>query len=188
VARADPRICHARGARRLGVDLYEYLIEQLRSDPGDSGLWYRLVAGADEARVREAVDLAVSLWDMSEISRGPALEHFGGPSGPLASVDFILQELPRFPGVGTPLIAASLRSPVIRHRLVALRALSRWQEKPAGLMQLVGDLASADPHDDVLQSAAEVIDGKVIQDPGAESDVDADGDGSTQESDAGDGT
>lgn len=167
----------------MGVDLHHYLIEQLKSDPGDPGLWYRLVADADEARVREAVDLAVSLWDLSEISRGPALEHFGGPSGPLASVDFILQELPRFPGVGGPLIAASLQSPVIRHRLIALRALSRWPEKPASLMHLVGDLARDDPHDDARQSATDVIDGKVIQDPGDEPDLDVDGGENAREAD-----
>src|SRR5207247_729847 len=120
---------------------------QIRNDSGDSGLWYRFVAGSDEARLREAVDLAVSLWDLSEISHGPALDHFGGPSGPLASVDFILQELPRCPGVGASLIGASLWSPVIRHRLIALRALSRWQEKPSDLMQLVSDRARDDPHE-----------------------------------------
>lgn len=173
---ADERRQGMEVADRLGVDLHQYLIEQLRNDPGDSGLWYRFVAGADEARLSEAVDLALSLWDASEISRGPALEHFGGPSGPLASVDFILQELPRFPGVGAPLIDASLRSPVIRHRLIALRALSRWQDKPSDLMQVVSDLARDDPHEDVRESARLVLAGKTIPGP-EESDGDAGGDG-----------
>jgi hypothetical protein len=173
---ADERRRGMEVAGRLGVDLHQYLIDQLRNDPGDSGLWYRFVAGSDEPRLREAVDLAVTLWDLSEISRGPALDHFGGPTGPLASVDFILQELPRVPGVGASLIGASLRSPVIRHRLIALRALSRWEEKPSDLMQLVSDLARADPHDDVRQSASDVIAGKVIEDHDAESDFDVDDD------------
>jgi hypothetical protein len=181
---ADERRQGMEVAGRLGVDLHEYLIEQIRNDPGDPGLWYRFVAGADEPRLREAVDLAVSLWDLSEISRGPALEHFGGPSGPLASVDYILQELPRFQGVGASLIGASLQSPVIRHRLIALRALSRWHEKPASLMQLVGDLAGTDPHEDVRQSASEVIAGKLIEDPNAESDFEVDGDEGSREIDA----
>jgi hypothetical protein len=169
---ADERRKGMEVAGRLGVDLHQYLIDQIRNDPGDSGLWYRFVAGSDESRLREAVDLAVSLWDLSEISRGPALDHFGGPSGPLASVDFILQELPRFPGVGASLIGASLRSPVIRHRLIALRALSLWQEKPSDLMQLVSDLARDDPHDDVRESAALVLAGRAIPGP-EESDSDA---------------
>jgi hypothetical protein len=152
-------------AGRLGVDLHQYLIDQLRSDPGNSGLWYRFVAGADEPRLREAVDLAVTLWDLSEISRGPALDHFGGPSSPLASVDFILQELPRFPGVGASLIGASLRSPVIRHRLISLRALSRWEEKPPELMHLVSNLARDDPHEDVRENAGLVLAGRAIPGP-----------------------
>jgi hypothetical protein len=163
-------------AGRLGVDLHQYLIDQLRNDPGDSGLWYRFVAGADEPRLREAVDLAVALWDLSEISRGPALDHFGGPSGPLASVDFILQELPRFPGVGASLIGASLCSPVIRHRLISLRALSRWQEKPTELMHLVSNLARDDPHEDVRENARLVLAGRSIPGPD-EFDDDADGGG-----------
>ena len=180
----DERRTGMEVAQRLGLDLHDYLIEQLRGDPGDSGLWYRLVAGADESGVREAVELADSLWELSEISRGPALEHFGGPSGPLASVDYILQELPRFPGVGAPLIAASLYSPVIRHRLLALRALSRWEEKPADLVEQVKRLAYEDPHDDVRRSAAEVLAGNVIADPGAEFEVEDGEQASGAESDS----
>lgn len=180
----DERRAGMEVAQRLGLDLHDYLIEQLRGDPGDSGLWYRLVAGADESGVREAVELADSLWELSEISRGPALEHFGGPSGPLASVDYILQELPRFPGVGAPLIAASLYSPVIRHRLLALRALSRWEEKPADLVEQVKRLAYEDPHDDVRRSAAEVLAGNVIADPGAEFEVEDGEQASGAESDS----
>ena len=172
---ADERRKGMEVAGRLGVDLHQYLIDQIRNDPGDSGLWYRFVAGSDEARLREAVDLAVSLWDLSEISRGPALDHFGGQSGPLASVDFILQELPRFPGVGASLIGPSLRSPVIRHRLIALRALSRWQEKPSDLMQLVSDLARDDPHEDVRESAGLVLAGRTIRPEESDSDASADG-------------
>lgn len=174
--KADERRRGMEVAGRLGVDLHQYLIDQLRNDPGDSGLWYRFVAGADERRLREAVELAVTLWDLSEISRGPALDHFGGPSGPLASVDFILQELPRFPGVGASLIGASLCSPVIRHRLISLRALSRWQEKPPELMHLVSNLARDDPHDDVRENARLVLAGRAIPGP-EEFDDDADGGG-----------
>ena len=162
-------------AGRLGVDLHQYLIDQLTNDPGDSGLWYRFVAGADEPRLREAVDIAITHWDLSEISRGPALDHFGGPSGPLGSVDFILQELPRFPGVGAALIGASLRSPVIRHRWFALSALSRWEEKPSDLMQLVSDLARDDPDEGLRRDARVVLAGRAIPDP-EESDDDSDGD------------
>lgn len=164
----DARRAGIEVAKRLGFDLHDYLVECLKKDPGDSGLWYDFVAGGDEAVVREVVDLATSLWDLDEIARGPALEHFGGPSGPLASVDFILQELSRYPGVGAPLIAASLRSPVIRHRLIALRALSRWDHTPSELIEQVRRLSSDDPDDDVRESAASVLAGEVISDPAAE--------------------
>ena len=169
---ADERRRGMEVAGRLGADLRPYLIDQLRNDPDDSDLWYRLVAEADEPQVREAVDLAVTLWDLSEISRGPALDGWG-PSGPLASVDFILQELPRFPGLGASLIGACLWSPVIRHRMIALRALSRWQEKPSDLMRLVNDLARDDPYKEARRDARLVLAGRAIPDP-EEADDDAD--------------
>lgn len=165
---ADGRSKGMEAGGRLGLDLHDYVIEQLRADPGDPGLWYRLVAGGDEERVREAVRLAEELWDLSEIARGPALDYFGGPSGPLACADFLLQELPRFPGVGGPLIGASLLSPIVRHRFVALRALSRWEEKPADLLETAERLAREDPDDEVRGDAAKVVAGQVLEDPGAE--------------------
>jgi len=159
---ADERRRGMEVAARLGVDLHQYLVDRLRNDPGDPDLWYRFVAGADELRLREAVDLAVSLWDLSEIARGPVPSQPKGARGPLASVGWIIQELARFPGVGAPLIAASLRSPVTADRAFALRALSRWQEKPADLVELVADLARMDPSERLREDAELVLAGRSL--------------------------
>ena len=149
-------------AARLGIDLHQYLVDRIRNDPGDPDLWYRFVAGTDELRLREAVGLAVSLWDLSEIARGPVPSQLKGARGPLASAGWIIQELVRFPGVGAPLIAASLRSPVTNDRALALRALSRWQEKPSELMELVADLARMDPSERLREDAGLVLAGRSL--------------------------
>jgi hypothetical protein len=159
---ADERRLGMEAATRLGVDLHAYLLDRLEREPGDSGLWFRLLAGADEIRVREAVAAALSLWDLSEIARGPALDLFGDADGPLGSVDYLLQELPRFPGVGGPLLEASLQSPVIRHRLAALRALAGWEHVPADLLERIAHARASDPDEDVRASAARVLAGETI--------------------------
>jgi hypothetical protein len=77
-------------AKRLDLNLHDYLLARLREDPGDPQLWARFVEGADDARIREAVELALELWDLGDIARGPALDLFGGPRGPLASAGWIV--------------------------------------------------------------------------------------------------
>ena len=147
-------------AARLELDMHDYLLARVREDPGDSHLWARFVQGADEARIREAVALALELWDLGDIARGPALDRFGGPGGPLASAGWIVQELVHHPGVGGPLLGASLQSPVIRDRVVALRALARWEQLPADLLAQVAEARANDPDDDVRGYAALVIAGE----------------------------
>jgi hypothetical protein len=156
-------------AKRLDIDLDTYLVAQIRRNPGDSYLWFQLAFGADESRLRNAVELAVSLWDLSEITRGPALDLFApGDRGPLQSIDYLLQELPRFPGLGGRLLAAALQSPVVRHRLVAVRALSRWPEIPADLRTEIADRHASDPDEGVRDDAGKVLAGEALAEPTVE--------------------
>jgi len=82
-------------------------------------------------------------------------------------LDFVLQDLRRFPGKGWPLIHAGLRSPVVRNRHMALRALSRWgrdrwpQETQALLERALAD----EPDDSVRAELHTVLAGKQINDP-----------------------
>jgi hypothetical protein len=64
------------------------------------------------------------------------------------------------PGLGGPLLGASLRSPVIRDRVVALRALARWERLPADLLAHVAEARANDPDDGVRGYAALVIAGE----------------------------
>jgi hypothetical protein len=156
-------------AKRLEIDLHTYLITQIERSPGDSYLWFQLVFGAGERQIREAVELAVSLWDLSEIARGPALDLFpSAERGPLQSVDYLLQELPRFPGLGEELLAASLQSPVVRHRLLALRTLSRWPAISVDLRAEINERQASDPDERVREDAGKALAGEPIPEPTVE--------------------
>jgi hypothetical protein len=154
----------SEAATRLGVDLRDHLRALIAADPGDASAWCRLCADAGEARMREALELALSLWDLSEIARGAASELFPEPPGPLSCVSYLLQELPRFPGAGGELLQASLQSPFIAHRNMALRALSRWEHLPAETVERLALVRAADPDDDVRERAARVLAGEEIAD------------------------
>ena len=156
------RALGGEAAQHLGIDLREHLIGRLARDPGDSTAWFRLCADADEARMREAVDLALELWDLSEIAGGAASERLPEPPGPLSCVGHLVRELPRFPGVGGELLEATLQSPVSAHRTMALRALSRWEHLPAELVERLAVVRASDPDDDVRERAAKVLAGEEI--------------------------
>lgn len=45
-----------------------------------------------------------------------------------SNLDFIVQELRRFPGRGWRLVETALQSPVVRNRNMALQVLNHWDE------------------------------------------------------------
>ncbi len=107
----DERQVGLEVAERLGLELHGYLVESLRAAPGDASLWEAFVRDASEERMREAVDLALELWDLSEIATGPALDLFEFEHGPRGSVGWLVQELARYPGLGGRCSARRSRAP-----------------------------------------------------------------------------
>lgn len=113
----------ASAAEVLGMDVWERQFEWLAA--GDSDLWYYVLQTEDPARIDRLLDLARQTIDLESIATGPADSMGLGPAYTQHShLDFILQELARFPGKGWDLIRVGLRSPVVRNRNMALRALS----------------------------------------------------------------
>lgn len=112
-------------AGRLGLDLWDEVFERLRRG---EDLWAFAVKTDDAQRIRRVVEFAESALPLPSISSGPGTELGLGPGfREHGRLDFVLQDLARFPGLGWPLIAAGLRSPVVRNRTMALRAFSSWE-------------------------------------------------------------
>ena len=152
-----------QAAKLLELPLHDYVVAQIEAHPNDGGLWFEFCREADEERIDEAIALAERTLDLDAIATGPALDVVGpfGDEHPHQALDFLLQELPRFPGRGWSLLRVALRSPVIRHRRVALRALAAW---PRDLLD--GDVRAAleaclrDPDEHVRDESAAVIAGR----------------------------
>jgi hypothetical protein len=74
-------------------------------------------------------------------------------------LDFILQALDKFPGRGWRLIRVGMRSPVIRNRHMAIRALGAWRrsEWPPEAEPYVRKCASEEPDEKVRSSFEKLL-------------------------------
>jgi len=82
----------------------------------------------DPNRIDQVVRLAEERLPLKDIASGPSDElGLGLDFQAHSALDFVLQDLRRFPGKGWPLIRAGLKSPVTRNRNMAVRAIAAWQ-------------------------------------------------------------
>ena len=130
-----------QAARALGIDTWDVHWRRLQEKPADPGRWYHVMALCDEARIGEVMAFAEANIDLAGIATGAGDELGLGPGfEPHRCLDYVLQELRRFPGRGTALIEAGLRSPVVRNRNMAVAALAGWPRGawPGGLARVAG--------------------------------------------------
>lgn len=143
--------CHA--ARGLGLDVWDQVFTRLQSDPlAEAAPWWDAMQAGDGGRVRAVADLAERALPLDRMTEGPALDMW--PTRDAAAhgaLGYVLQDLGPHPGVGAELIRAGLRSPVIRNRNMALRALSGWprDRRAADWLSLLDAAHDAEPDPDV---------------------------------------
>ncbi len=151
-------------AQVLDVDVWEYHFKRQKSGKGNE--WYYLMQTDDVARIENVIALAEETLPLEKVATGPAEELGLGPGFEAhQALEFIVQDLKRFPGKGWKLIEASLKSSVIRNRNMALKALSEWgpaawppEAKPA-----LEQAHSLEPNADVKKSIQKVLDGEGME-------------------------
>jgi hypothetical protein len=115
----------ARAAQAAGIDAYEWHWRRVNANPRDAGAWLHAMESANSDRIDQLVTLAGRALPLATIATGPGdkaaakleLEAH-------TALELVLQRLKDFPGKGMNLIAAGLRSPVIRNRNLAINALA----------------------------------------------------------------
>jgi hypothetical protein len=114
-------------AQRLSIDTWELHFARVKAAPLTSSSWYRLMRQTDETRIDEVLVFAETVLPFDQIETGPADELGLGPNfRPHQALDWVLQDLVRFPNRGWRLIKAGLRSPVVSNRNMAINALFPW--------------------------------------------------------------
>ena len=135
-------------AGELGIDTWKIHFNRVKAAPLDSNDWYSLLKQSGDGRIDAVLDFASTAIPLAAIATGPANEQGFGPGWKAHSaLDWVLQELSRFPMKGWPFIEAGLRSPVVRNRNMAVRALASWPRDswPQGATALFESALSVEP-------------------------------------------
>lgn len=150
----------ARAADILGIDTWPARFARQRSGADDQ--WYNLMQTDDPARIDRTIELAERILPLSTIATGPdtqLLPHENQAAH--SALDFLLQDVVRFPGRGWPLIRVGLQSPVVRNRNMALRALGAWDRQtwPDDATPLLQAAIRAEPVDETRTDMNELLEG-----------------------------
>ncbi len=140
-------------ARGLGLDVWDQVFARLRSDPlAGSAPWWEVMQTSDSGRIRAVADLAEQALPLDRMMGKPTLDMWPTRDATAhGALGYVLQDLGPHPGVGAALIRAGLRSPVLRNRNMALRALSGWprDRRSAAWLPLLIAAHAAEPDPDV---------------------------------------
>jgi hypothetical protein len=152
-----------RAASLHGIDTFDVHVVGIREEPLGQG-WHRAWAQADDQRAALLVDLVRSTLDLDAIASGPSEAIGIGPGFEQhQALDWGLQRLPDFPGVGGDLVLAALASPTVRNRHAALGVLEAWprQRWPEGAEASLREALPREPSPDVADRIRAALQGEV---------------------------
>jgi hypothetical protein len=144
----------SRAADYFALDTFEIHWQRVVARPDEDGRWFNVMRKANGEHIDKVVAFAERALPLDMIASGPADELGLGPLFCSHScLDFVLQDLGRFPGKGWPLIEAGLHSPVVRNRHMALKAIEGWNKNawPQSTRITLQKAAGREPNDDLEQ-------------------------------------
>lgn len=152
--------CAIRSAQELGIDIWKPLFNKLQLNPLEQGLYYHLMQMANKERVEELVEFAEKNLPLQEITSKPFSSDGFGPGYEVYScLDFILQDLRQYEGLGSSIVITGLRSPVTRNRNIALQVLDAWSRDkwPDEAESFLKVMSKSDPYPDARKTATELL-------------------------------
>jgi hypothetical protein len=152
-------------AQVLSIDTWQLHFDRVKATPVGSSYWYRLMQQTNESRIDAVLNFAESALPFSEIETGPADEMgLGYAFQAHQALDWVLQDLRRFPGKGWKLIKAGLQSPVVRNRNMAINAIAAWHRNlwSADIITFLLNAHEIEPRKDVKVRIGRLIEGKPV--------------------------
>lgn len=147
-------------ARLLRIDAWEVYFDRLQRGEDQ---WFSVMQTDNEDRVDRVIEFAQATLPLHEIASGPAdILGLGPGFQDHIALDYILQELRRFPGKGWPLIRAGLQSPTVCNRNMALMALRAWERTdwPGDAELLLRQATEIEPNDKVRETMTKALAGE----------------------------
>lgn len=152
----------SRACDRLGIDPWPYFFE--RTKAGED-YWWDLMRTCDASRIDNVLALGMEEIPLEDISTGPSNElGLGIEYASHGALGFILQDLGNFPGKGWSFVKAGLRSPVIRNRNMAVRALAEWGQGnwPNEALTHIRNAIADEPEADVKKRMKNLLAGREL--------------------------
>ncbi|WP_026426021.1 hypothetical protein [Actinokineospora inagensis] len=149
--------CHA--AAVLDIDRYPATLRRTRAtaSPGD---WTTLLAQATPTRLPEILTLATVQLPLADLATGPHdISAIPLRWTAYTILDTVVTALRAFPGMGVDFVLASLRSPVLSNRVMAVRTLTGWGPE-SWLPEVQSTLRAAvaeEPDPTVRESMAQLL-------------------------------
>jgi hypothetical protein len=131
----------SQAAQSIGLETWDHHWRRWQDKPNDAGRWFHVVWHLDEERLPRVLQAAKDSIDLTVVATGPSDELGLGPGYEHHScLDYLLQELRRFPGQGAAFIEAGLKSPVVRSRSLLRKAISvgKWASSRSEFCFLTG--------------------------------------------------
>lgn len=154
-------------AQLIEIDWWPVVYQRQQNSTPDQEYWGMLMDTDDLERIDKVLELAENVLPLDKIGTGPSLHSgFGEDYMLYSGLDFIVQYLGEYVGKGWKLIEVALRSPVIRHRCLATRALSDWGEQhwPGAAREKLERAASLEPDEETKLDMENVLAGRPIDD------------------------
>ncbi|WP_193015650.1 hypothetical protein [Proteus sp. FME41] len=115
-------------AKSLRLDIWELLFS-LQKDNPHADWWHQLMQTDASHKIERVVKLAEQQIELTALdSTDEPLIATDTEFQPHHAVEYIMQDLGGFPGIGWSLIKRQLRSPTLRDRNMALNVLSTWSD------------------------------------------------------------
>ncbi len=155
-----------QAASILEISLWETHWKRLTENPTESGLWYNIMKNANNERIDQILSLALDKIPLDTIAIGPADNLGLGQEYNLHScLDYILQDLDKYPKKGIEFIRIGLRSPVTRNRNMAIKALSAWglDNWPEGTIGMLEQAEREEPNENTKKNIRNLLDGQKIE-------------------------
>lgn len=147
-----------RAAEIVNLDIWDNLFNSLKYEANDTTAYFEMMKTKDVKRIQRLCNFAEEHLKLNKIIGKPE-DTINGYDKDNDCLDYILQSLDGFEGVGAKLISVGLQAKSVRNRNMAIKALEKWDTEywPEDSIHLLKILEAIEPNKDTLQKINKLL-------------------------------